>query len=56
MSRLEEQLTRIVKFSSVLREEDKENEDRDLVEINKALDKAVDEQIDETVDKILRKK
>ena len=53
MTQLQDQLTRMVKFSAFLREGLKENEERDLAEIDRSLDIAVDNKLDESINSIM---
>ena len=53
MSRLQQQLKQIVKKSKVMKEGIGENEDHDLVEIDRALDEVIDESVSNLLDQIV---
>jgi len=53
VAKLSEQLKRMVKTSSVLREGIEEDEDQDLAEIDRGLELATEETTNEVIDKLL---
>lgn len=54
MAKLSDQLTRIVKFSKIMKEGIAEDEDRDLLEIDKSLEKTLDESLNASVENLVK--
>lgn len=54
MARLVDQLTRIVKFSKIMKEGIVDDEDKDLLEIDNSLEKTLDESLNLCVENLIK--